>query len=97
MPMMIEEARQLLRERRAMRKGKLPPLISFVIGFGSFFIAAMFSAFYVFPFLVAFFGMKIIVAMFISLGTFVVSDVVIAELATKLIGWQLDRVEERTT
>lgn len=84
MPAFNNDIRILKREIRNYNPERVPPLLSLLLTGVSFIIALIIGLFFIFPFLRATFHMKFYVAIFLSLGSFILIHFGIAELCHKL-------------
>jgi hypothetical protein len=80
MALFVPEIEQLKRESPSFKEGRLPPLLSFLVGLGTLIVAAGFAIFYAFPFLRVVFEMSVPVAFFLSIGVFFTVHIIIGEI-----------------
>jgi hypothetical protein len=79
MALFIDEIEQIYEERERFKHGDMPPMISYFFSFVIPALVLIFSLFVVLPFLRSTFGLHFFSALFISIGVWVVLELVIGE------------------
>jgi biotin transporter BioY len=92
MALFVDELQQLSQEVKKTKEGKLPPLLTFLTTAVTMFFTFIFSFLYVFPYLKVIFEMQTLIALFISLGVFIISNAVIGEVIAYFVERRREKV-----